>query len=90
MTQRGLKHLKKLEREVHELQDKAEGLKARIQYLYWYEEDVLDRDAHTQLTCVRDSMKDAISCITDTLLELQKAYDAEKELMDMYESLLAK
>ena len=90
MTQRGLRHLKKLEREVHELQNKAEGLKARIQYLYWYEEDVLDQDAHTHLTCARDSMKDAVSCITDALLELQKAYDAEKALIDMYDGLLNK
>ncbi|WP_418800193.1 hypothetical protein [Porphyromonas sp.] len=60
----------------------------RIQDLYWYEEDVLDQDAHTQLTCAGESMKDAVSCITDALLELQKAYDAEKELMDTYDSLL--
>lgn len=90
MTQRGLRHLKKLEREVHELQNKAEGLKARIQYLYWYEEDVLDRDAHTQLTCASESMKDAVSCITDALLGLQKAYDAEKEVIAFYEGLLNK
>lgn len=90
MTQEGLKHLKKLEWKVHELQDKAEGLKTRIQNFYWYEEDVLDRDAHTHLTCANESMKDAISCITDALLELQKAYDAEKEVIAFYEGLLNK
>ncbi len=90
MTDAGLKNLKKLYREVHELQDKAEGLKTLIQNFYWYEEDVLDQDAHTQLTCARESMKDAISCMRDTRLELQKAYTAEKELMDFYEGLLNK
>lgn len=88
MTKGGLRYLKKLEWEIDELQDKAEGLKTRIQNFYWYEEDVLGRDAHTQLTCAGESMKDALSSITDALLELQKAYDAEKELIDMYEFLL--
>lgn len=88
MTKGGLRYLKKLEWEIDELRDKAEGLMTRIQDLYWYEEDVLDQEAHTQLTCAGESMKDAVSSITDALLELQKAYDAEKELIDMYESLL--
>ena len=90
MTREGLKYLKKLEWEIDELRDKAEGLMTRIQNFYWYEEDVLDQDAHTHLTCARDSMKDAVSCITDALLELQKAYDAEKALIDMYDGLLNK
>ena len=90
MTDAGLKNLKKLYREVRELQDKAEGLKTLIQNFYWYEEDVLDQDAHTQLTCAGESMKDAVSSITDALLELQKAYDAEKALIDMYDGLLNK
>ena len=88
MTKGGLRYLKKLEWEIDELRDKAEGLMTRIQNFYWYEEDVLDQDAHTQLTCAGESMKDAVSSITDALLELQKAYNAEKALIDMYESLL--
>ena len=90
MTEGGLKYLKKLVWEVHELQDKAEGLKTRIQNLYCYEEDVLDRDAYMRLSDASATMKDAVLCITDSLIGLQKAYKAEKELIDMYESLLGK
>lgn len=90
MTQQGLAKLKKLVWEVHELQDKAEGLKTRIQNLYRYEEDVLDWDALMQLSHAGAAMKDAVPCITDALIGLQKAYKAEKELIDMYESLLGK
>ena len=50
MTKGGLRYLKKLEWEIDELRDKAEGLMTRIQDLYWYEEDVLDQEAHTQHT----------------------------------------
>lgn len=90
MTRGGLKYLKKLEWEVHELQDKAEGLMTRIQNLYRYEEDVLDRDAHMRLSYAGAAMQDAVPCITDALLELQKAYNAEKALMDTYDGLLNK
>ena len=90
MTEGGLKYLKKLEWEVDELRDKAEGLMTRIQNLYWYEEDVLDRDAHMRLSNAGAAMQDAVPCITEALLELQKAYNAEKALMDTYEKLLNK
>ena len=90
MTRGGLRYIKKLEWEIDELRDKAEGLMTRIKNFYWYEEDVLDQDAHTQLTCAGESKKDAVSSITDALLELQKAYDAEKALIDMYDGLLNK
>lgn len=90
MTRGGLKYLKKLEWEVHELQDKAEGLMTRIQNLYRYEEDVLDRDAHMRLSYAGAAMQDAVPCITDALLELQKAYNVEKALMDTYDGLLNK
>lgn len=88
MTEGGLKYLKKLVWEVHELQDKAKGLKTRIQNLYCYEEDVLDWDAHMQLSSAVAAMKDAVPCITDAILELQKAYKAEKALMDTSDGLL--
>ncbi len=90
MTEGGLKYLKKLEWEVHELQDKAEGLETRILNLYRYEEDVLDWGARMQLSFAGAAMKDAVPCMKDALLGLQKAYNAEKALMDMYDSLLAK
>lgn len=88
MTEGGLKYLKKLVWEVHELQDKAEGLKTRIQNLYCYEEDVLDWNAHMQLSHACAAMKDAIPCMNDALLGLQKAYKAEKALMDTSNGLL--
>lgn len=90
MTEGGLKYLKRLEWEVHELQDKAEGLMTRIQNFYWYEEDVLDRDAYMRLSDAGAAMKDAVPCITDALIGLQKAYKAEKALIDMYDGLLNK
>ena len=90
MTEGGLKYLKKLVWEVHELQDKAEGLKTRIQNLYCYEEDVLDRGAYMRLSDACAAMKDAVPCIIDALIGLQKAYKAEKALMDMYDGLLNK
>lgn len=90
MTQEGLKELKELATEADELQRKADELETRICNLYRYEEDVLDRNAHIQLSSAGAAMKDAVPCITDALIGLQKAYDAEKELMDFYEGLLSK
>lgn len=90
MTEGGLKYLKRLEWKVHELQDKAEGLMTRIQNFYWYEEDVLDRDAYMRLSNAGAAMQDAVPCITDARLELQKAYELEKALIDFNEGLLSK
>lgn len=90
MTRGGLRYIKKLEWEIDELRDKAEGLMTRIQNFYWYEEDVLDRGAYMRLSYAGAAIKDALPCITDALLELQKAYNAEKALMDMYNGQLNK
>lgn len=90
MTPQGLNKLNELATEVGELISKADELDTRIRNFYRYEEDVLDWDAHMQLSNAGAAMKDAVPCMKDALLGLQKAYDAEKELMDMYESLLAK
>lgn len=90
MTRGGLRYLKKLEWKIDELRDKAEGLMTRIQNFYWYEEDVLDRDAYMRLSDAGAAMKDAVPCITDALIGLQKAYKAEKALIDMYDGLLNK
>lgn len=73
MTRGGLRYLKKLEWEIDELRDKAEGLMTRIQNFYWYEEDVLDRDAYMRLSNAGAAMQDAVPCITDARLELQTA-----------------
>lgn len=90
MTKGGLRYLKKLEWEIDELRDKAEGLMTRIQNFYWYEEDVLDRDAYMRLSNAGAAMQDAVPCITDARLELQKAYELEKALIDFNEGLLSK
>lgn len=90
MTQNGLNELRELATEIDELRRKADELETRICNLYRYEEDVLDRNAHIQLSSAGAAMKDAVPCITDALIGLQKAYDAEKELMDFYEGLLNK
>lgn len=88
MTPQGLNKLNELATEVDELISKADELGTRIRNFYRYEEDVLDWDAHIQLSYAGAAMKDAIPCMKDALLGLQKAYDAEKELMDTYDSLL--
>lgn len=81
MTPQGLTKLKELATEVDELLSKAKGLETRIRNFYGYEEDVLDWDAHMQLSNAGAAMKDAVPCMKDTLLGLQKAYNAEKEDM---------
>lgn len=65
-------------------------MKTRIYDFYTMEEDVLDRDAYMRLSYAGAAMQDAVPCITDALLGLQKAYNAEKALMDMYDGLLNK
>lgn len=87
MTPQGLTNLKELATEVDELLSKAKGLETRILNFYGYEEDVLDWDAHMQLVHASAAMKDAVPCMKDALLGLQKAYDAEKEEMKFYNVL---
>ena len=81
MTEGGLNKLNKLATEVEELISKADELDTCIRNFYGYEEDVLDWDAHMQLIFASAAMKDAVPCMKDALLGLQKAYDAEKEMM---------
>lgn len=87
MTPQGLNKLNELATEVEELISKADELDTRIRNFYGYEEDVLDWDAHMQLSFVGAAMKDAVPCMKDALLGLQKAYDAEKEMMKLYNVL---
>lgn len=84
MTRDGLNTLKKIERQVCKLREEVGNMKTRIYDFYTMEEDVLDRDAHIHLSYACGAMKDAVPCIIDALIGLQKAYDAEKELMDTY------
>jgi len=81
MTEQGLTKLKELATEVDDLLSKAKGLETRIRNFYGYEEDVLDWDAHMQLSFAVAAMKDAVPCIGEALLGLQKAYNAEREDM---------
>ena len=90
MTEQGLEKLKELATEVDELIRKADELETRIRNLYRDEKDVLDWDTPIQLSYAGAAMKDAVPCMKDALLELQKAYKAEKELMDFYDGLLGK
>ena len=87
MTKQGLEKLKELATEVDKLREKADELETRILNFYRYEEDVLDWDAHMQLSHAGAAMKDAMPCMNDALLGLQKAYDAEKEMMKLYNVL---
>ncbi|WP_308558843.1 hypothetical protein [uncultured Porphyromonas sp.] len=88
MTRDGLNTLKEIERKVSKLREEAERLRARIINFYRDEEDVLDQEAHIRLSYAGAAVQDAVPCITDALLGLQKAYDAEKALMDTYDGLL--
>lgn len=87
MTPQGLNKLNELATEVEELISKADELGTRIRNFYGYEEDVLDWGAHIRLSFAGAAMKDAVPCMKDALLGLQKAYDAEKELMKSYNVL---
>lgn len=95
MTKQELEKLKELATEVDKLREKADELETRIRNFYRDEEDVLDRDAHMsdwnahmQLSYAGAAIKDAVPCITDALIGLQKAYKAEKECMDFYDGIL--
>lgn len=95
MTKQELEKLKELATEVDKLREKADELETRIRNFYRDEEDVLDRDAyksdwdaHMQLSYAGAAMKDAVPCITDALIGLQKAYKVEKECMDFYDGIL--
>lgn len=88
MTKQGLEKLKELATEVDKLREQADELETSIRNFYRYEEDVLDWDAHMQLSYAGAAMKDAVPCITDALIGLQKAYKAEKECMDFYDGIL--
>ncbi len=83
MTPQGLTELKELATEVDELLSKAKGLETRIRNLYRDEKDVLSWDTPIQLSYASAAMKDAVPCMKDALLGLQKAYDAEKEMMKL-------
>ena len=87
MTPQGLNKLNELSTEVDELLSKAKGLETRILNFYRYEEDVLDWDAHMQIISAGAAMTDAGPCIADALIGLRKAYDAEKEMMKLYNVL---
>lgn len=84
MTQDGLNTLKDIERKLCKFQEKVENMSMRIYDFYTMEEDVLDRDAHMRLSNAGAAMKDAVPCITDAILNLREAYNAEEELMDTY------
>lgn len=81
MTPQGLTVLKELATEIDELLSKAKGLETRIRNLYGDEKDVLGWYAQVQLSYACAAMKDAVPCIVEALLGLQKAYNAEREDM---------
>lgn len=88
MTPQGLTKLKGLATEVDELREKADDLNTRIRNLYVYEEDILDQDAHLQISSASSAMRDSIPCMAEALIMLKKAYIAEMALMDFYAGLL--
>lgn len=77
MTKQGLNELKELATEVEELRDKAVELMTRLQNLYRYEADALKLDAYMRLSYAGSALKDAVPCIKDSLLGLQRVYNAE-------------
>ena len=89
MTEGGLKDLKKLEREVHELRNKAEAVATEIRNLYTIEDDVEDLHAHTSLAFARASLKDVSQDLTRIVEALEKAYNLEKELMSTSDGLFS-
>lgn len=90
MTKQGLNDLKELANEIDELIRKADELEMRIRNLYGDEKDVSGWDTHIQLSYAGAAMKDAVPCMKDALLKLQKAYKAEKECMGFYDGITKK
>lgn len=78
MTKQRLTELKELATEVDELREKAVELMTRLQNLYRYEADCLGLDSYMQLSYAGSALKDAVPCIKDSLLGLQRVYNAEK------------
>lgn len=84
MTRDGLNILKEIERKVCKLQKKVENMKMRIYDFYTMEEDVLDLEAHGHLSDVHEVMEIAEFNMRYVVRTLNRAYKAEKELMDTY------
>ena len=49
----------------------------RLQNLYRYEADALKLDAYMRLSYAGSALKDAVPCIKDSLLGLQRVYNTE-------------
>ena len=90
MTLQGLTNLKELATEVDELRDKAEKLKERITTIYREDESIETDEAFSMLVKASVSMKLITESLSDAVTEVQRAYDAEKELMDSCKELLNK
>lgn len=90
MTKQELNDLKELANEIDELIRKADELEMRIRNLYGDEKDVSGWDTHIQLSYAGTAMKDAVPCMKDALLKLQKAYKVEKDIMDFYDGITKK
>ncbi len=84
MTEQGLNELKELATEVEELREKAEKHKERIITIYQEDESIETDEAFSMLVRASVSMKSTTESLSGAGTEVQRAYDAEKELMDAY------
>lgn len=88
MTRDGLNTLKEIERKVDKLREEVGNMKVRFHDFYTLEEDVEDREAHEHLSDAREVMENVEMSMMYVVRTLQRAYKAEKELMDFYDGLL--
>ena len=59
----------------------------RVRLLSLYDEDVLDAEAHKALKDSRSGLQEAHKQAVAVFKNLKKAYDAEKEMMELYNAL---
>ncbi|WP_417145744.1 hypothetical protein [Porphyromonas sp.] len=90
MTKQGLEKLKELATEVDKLREKADRKLTRLLNLYYYEEDINSREAHSMLTKASESMKDVTWNLGRAVEQIQSAYKYEEELNAFYDGLLKK
>lgn len=87
MTPQGLNKLKELETEVDELRDKSEKLRERITTIYQEDVSIEADEAFSMLVRASVSMNSTTESLSNAVTEVQRAYDAEKEMIKLYHIL---
>ena len=87
MTAEGLNNLLDISSDLTDVLDGILDIYRRVRLLSLYDEDVLDAEAHKALKDSRRGLQAAHEQAVDVFKNLTKAYDAEKEMMKLYNVL---